>query len=373
MLIFIDTNIFLDFYRFSSDVSLEYVSKLIPLSDKIIMTPIIEMEFLKNRQRVLLSTVKQIKSSDKISFPEILSKDRTAKSISKQIDDIQHKVNRTKDKIYKIIRHYDTKDNVYKNFKKVFLKNDDITLKANSEIFDKIYNQAKKRFELGYPPRKGSDVSFGDSINWEWIIEVCNNKRTDVIIVTRDSDYGHYIKGTMVMNDWLTEEFKRRVRHNKNIFISKLFTGTLKDHFGVDISNEQIRYEIQHSTLETRSSNFKKHGNFINYLKMLSNDKQYFEIESLIIEHDQDLMESDPILGIITGTNAVGWGIDDLTIITIDIQDLVSVVFEFSASAWENREDSPFSGDKLHGIASAAIDDYGDIEFYDIEAELDWE
>jgi predicted nucleic acid-binding protein len=282
MLVFIDTNILLNFYRFDSDVSLDYMEKLMSISERIIMTPIIEMEFLKNRQKVILNTVKQINSPNQISFPEILSKDKTVKSISKQLEQVQEKVNRTKDKMKSLVANYEKKDKVYKNFKKIFTKKDDISLNTTSGIFDDIYLRAKKRFDMGYPPRKSNDINFGDSINWEWIIEVCLNKKSDVIIVTRDSDYGYYQNNTMIMNDWLTEEFKRRIGRNKKVLISRLFTKTLKDYFEVNITKEQIRYEAQHSTEQSELLNIMKYGNFINYFRRLSEVKKHSIIDSIV-------------------------------------------------------------------------------------------
>ena len=43
---------------------------------------------------------------------------------------------------------------------------------------------------LGYPLRKQNDISMGDAVNWEWIIECANSGGKDIIIVTRDSDCG---------------------------------------------------------------------------------------------------------------------------------------------------------------------------------------
>ena len=75
-LIFIDTNIFLDFYRIrNSDVSIKYLDMIKENMGIIITTGQVEMEFKKNRQNVLsesLSGLSKIKMEN-FSFPAIIS------------------------------------------------------------------------------------------------------------------------------------------------------------------------------------------------------------------------------------------------------------------------------------------------------------
>ena len=60
-LIFIDTNIFLDFYRIrSSDISVSYLDLINSNHDKIITGTQIEMEYKKNRQNVILESINKI-------------------------------------------------------------------------------------------------------------------------------------------------------------------------------------------------------------------------------------------------------------------------------------------------------------------------
>ncbi len=79
---------------------------------------------------------------------------------------------------------------------------------------------ARKRFVLGYPPRKNEDNSIGDAINWEWVINCAQKSSKDIIIVTRDSDFGAILKGESYLNDWLRQEFKERVSRKRKIFLT---------------------------------------------------------------------------------------------------------------------------------------------------------
>lgn len=377
MLLFIDTNIFLDFYRFEKSVSLDYVQKLKDVSDKIIMTHIVEMEFLKNRQKVIQGTLNDINSSIKINFPEILSKDRTVKSIPKQISSIQQKVTKTKQKIDKILLDYNKNDSLYKSFNKLFRKDDEITLNDHKEMFDDIYSRAEKRFKLGYPPRKSKDLTFGDSINWEWILEICRKEKSDVVIVSRDSDYGN----NLLLNDYLKEEFIRKVGHKKNVFLRPSLTKTLKDDFNVDITQEEIVYENNHIyRLYRQVGLFDSYINTINKknitkkLKGLKEEEASSYLDSIVSDHIQEVLEIDPVLEIITGTNATAWMVDHYDLDKIDIEESkVRLEISFIVSAYDHHEDKPFSGDKITGSLDAVIYDEGYIHIYNIEAAIDFD
>jgi predicted nucleic acid-binding protein len=65
MLVFIDTNIFLDFYRMGSGESAHRALKQIDeIKNHVITTYQVEMEFKKNRQRTIIETIKGIKQVD---------------------------------------------------------------------------------------------------------------------------------------------------------------------------------------------------------------------------------------------------------------------------------------------------------------------
>ena len=379
MLLFIDTNIFLDFYRFEKSVSYDYVEKSIGVSDNIIMTHIVEMEFLKNRQKVLKNTLKEIKPPLKINFPEILTNDKTANSIPKQISNIKNKVHKIKQKVDKIVIDYDKNDKLYKKLKKIFQKDDEITLKLEKDIFDEIYSRAEKRFNMGYPPRKDSDLSFGDAINWEWVIEVCKMKRSAVIIVTRDSDYGTLYSSKLILNDYLKEEFKRRVPGNKKITLSTSLTRTLKDDFDVDITQDEIVYERRHmSPLNvpwdinvTQVTIQIPDKDLTRILRGLNPDRQYELLESIVANHINEIVDLHPILELITSTNAVGWGIDEFTIDTTSIEETETYLsISFSLTPYEHLDDRPLSGDQIKGNLDVIIEDSGFITFRNINAEL---
>jgi hypothetical protein len=227
-LIFIDTNIYLDFYRYrKSDISLKYLELFEKHKDKIITTSQVEMEFKKNRQVALLETIGKLKGIDSsdVTLPTILLQTKAADMVNEKKKAISKHQQVLKSRIEKILKNPKFNDQVYKSLEKIFTNDSNINLNRDNELRFNIRDLAKKRFELGYPPRKDKDTSYGDAINWEWIIYCAKNFSKDIIIVSRDSDYGVNYSNEHILNDWLTQEFRQRVSSRKKVILTdKLHT-----------------------------------------------------------------------------------------------------------------------------------------------------
>jgi predicted nucleic acid-binding protein len=228
-LAFIDTNILLDFYRYPRG------SAILPVLDhidknhsKIITSTQVEMEYKKNRQKVIVNSMTEMKGPkwDSFKLPVILSGSQAAQSIENDRKDIDKQSKILRNKIESILRNPSRNDDVFKTLQRLFKSSSELNLKRPDPRRFTIRNLAKKRFILGYPPRKDSDVTIGDAINWEWLIYCAKEKNQDVVIVSRDTDYGCKFGDDMIINDWLAQEFKQRVNiRNKVILTDKLMHG----------------------------------------------------------------------------------------------------------------------------------------------------
>jgi predicted nucleic acid-binding protein len=228
-LVFIDTNILLDFYRYPRG------SAILPVLDhidknhsKIITSTQVEMEYKKNRQKVIVNSMTEMKGPkwDSFKLPVILSGSQAAQSIENDRKDIDKQSKILRNKIESILRNPSRNDDVFKTLQRLFKSSSELNLKRPDPRRFTIRNLAKKRFILGYPPRKDSDVTIGDAINWEWLIYCAKEKNQDVVIVSRDTDYGCKFGDDMIINDWLAQEFKQRVNiRNKVILTDKLMHG----------------------------------------------------------------------------------------------------------------------------------------------------
>lgn len=222
-LLFIDTNILLDFYRIrKSDISLKYLKEIEDNLDKLILTSQVEMEFRKNRQIVILEALTEINklSSSGISVPTILFDAKPVDMIKQSQKKISQQQKKIKDRVNKILENPGTQDKVFQTLQRVFKNSSDFYLHRENDLRYAIRKLALKRFGLGYPPRKKTDTSIGDSINWEWIIHCAKNCDKNIVIVTRDSDYGVFHNNKGYLNDWLQIEFKERISQQRKIILT---------------------------------------------------------------------------------------------------------------------------------------------------------
>lgn len=246
-LIFIDTNIMLDFYRYPQGTAVLSILKHIDQNhDRIISGNQVEMEFKKNRQNVILKSISEMKKPnwETLKIPVILSEAQPGLMIEKNKKEIDGQLKKLKGRIEKILKDPAKNDEVYQTLQRLFNSTVDLNLTRDNEIRCELRELAKKRFILGYPPRKSTDTSIGDSINWEWIIHCAKNRNAHVIVVSRDSDYGHAYADEYFINDWLAQEFKERVNKKKRITLTNKLTVAFKEA-SIKVSPQEEKDEIQ--------------------------------------------------------------------------------------------------------------------------------
>jgi predicted nucleic acid-binding protein len=230
-LLFVDTNVLLDFYRIrNSDISLEYLKQLEACKDRLIITSQVEMEYKKNRQEAIIESLNSFGSPDwnKLSGPAIVTDLQAMKMIRKQKEEITKQQKKVNEKIHMILKNPINNDPVYQCLQRLFKHKSNYNLSREKSTRFRVRNLAKKRFVLGYPPRKKNDTSIGDSVNWEWIVQCAIDSGKHIIIVTRDKDYGVIYKGNSFLNDWLRQEFSERVSRKRKIILTEKLAMALK-------------------------------------------------------------------------------------------------------------------------------------------------
>ncbi|MDQ8181688.1 PIN domain-containing protein [Pelagicoccus sp. SDUM812005] len=240
---FIDTNIFLDFYRTSNEANLTLLEKLNSVRHRIISTYQVEMEFLKNRQTTLLGTINGISSTTTGSIPAVAIDSNNKEALEKIRKNSKTKISQINKKISSILSDPNGKDRVYRVLEGIFSNEAEHVLTRDMPIKEEIKELAYKRFLLGYPPRKAKDTSYGDAINWEWIIETSKKLKGRIYIVSRDGDYGCEHNSSYFLNDQLKKEFRERVG-NKSIVFTKKLTEALKA-LEVKVTREESEAEVR--------------------------------------------------------------------------------------------------------------------------------
>ncbi len=229
-LVFIDTNIFLDFYRIPvGSVAMSFLEDINRNHAKIITSDQVHMEFKKNRQKIILDSLKQFKNTNaaEMKLPAFLMESKQAHGLEKNKRRISQHIANLQNRVERLLQKPNIYDPVYKVLHRLFLNNSDLNLTRRKSIRHSIRHMARKRFMLGYPPRKADDLAIGDAINWEWIVQCAKTTAHDVVLVTRDTDYGIIRDGKGILNDWLRLEFRERAGRRRKLFL----TGRLAEGF----------------------------------------------------------------------------------------------------------------------------------------------
>jgi hypothetical protein len=245
-LIFIDTNILLDFYRMrSSNVGLELLRLIEKHKDIVITGSQVEMEYKKNRQRVVLETLNAQKTPEfgGLTPPAFLADAQPAKMIAKAREQLKNQQAKLKERIASILDNPSLSDPVYQSLQRVFKNECAYNLGRQQKQRFEIRNLARKRFVLGYPPRKQGDTSIGDAINWEWIISCANASGKHVILVTRDTDYGISYEKKYFLNDWLRQEFSERVNRKRKVILTDRLAEAFK-LVQIQVSKQAVAEEV---------------------------------------------------------------------------------------------------------------------------------
>lgn len=244
-LVFIDTNILLDFYRArGTEKGLSILRHIDAAHERIITTSQVEMEFKKNRQAQLVEALKGLKPPDwnSLTLPVLLREAKPNKAVQtakKRIEDAQKKM---KSRLQRWLEDPTHHDAVYKCAQRLFRAATPLNLTAARSERDTIRRRAMRRFLMGYPPRKRDDTSCGDAINWEWIIHSAAATSADVVIVSRDSDYGLSLDKSAILNDWLKQEFRERVGIRRHVTLTTRLTEGLRQA-GQEITQSEVAQE----------------------------------------------------------------------------------------------------------------------------------
>jgi len=243
-LLFVDTNIWLDFYRARQEAGLKLLEKTEAVAGHLIVSYQLESEFKKNRQTAILEGMQELKAPSQIARPGLLSDAKAAKVMNQSLKEAEKRVRSLKSKLARVIANPAVHDPVYKTCQRIFHKDDAITLTREDKNRHGIRRRAMRRFLHGCPPRKRTDTSLGDAFNWEWIIQCAKDQNADVLIVSRDSDYGIAFDDKFYINDHLRQEFSERVSRKAKVTLFGRLSEALKQ-FDVELSKQVVDAEAE--------------------------------------------------------------------------------------------------------------------------------
>lgn len=262
-LIFVDTNIYLDFYRARSiqarsnqalnDADVKLLARLKEVKDSLICTEQIQMEFLKNRQAVIKESFLELKAPAFPQAPALFIGSELGKALAASKEKAERSFKSLQEELEDAMKDPTAKDPVYSEAHKVFAHKSPLILTGKNH--DKKRRQAVRRlawnrFILGYPPRKARDTSIGDAVNWEWIVDCAIMSRRSIVIVSRDEDYGITLGKSVYLNEWLKMEFEERTEGKSKITLTKSLTDALQK-LNIPVSKKEVESEVRF--LESRT------------------------------------------------------------------------------------------------------------------------
>jgi predicted nucleic acid-binding protein len=233
-LLFIDTNILLDFYRApQSDLSLEVFDSLLKHPDHLIISDQVRIEFLRNRNQTIQNYLERLpkKVEENSIAPVLLSRTKEAKELKQCANNLQCKLVILKKKLNDIWHNPKDNDMAYKKIMPLFDIDNPFNInKQPQELVDKIFFNAIKRFYQELPPRKKKDISIGDAFNWEWCLHCCSGSKPkhNLIILSRDKDFSDP-ENVNKIHPSLKSEFAERVGKSFSVRLEKKLNKALND------------------------------------------------------------------------------------------------------------------------------------------------
>ncbi len=244
MQVFIDTNILLNFFHFSSDAlgalndvfaSHEHGAATVHLTEQV------RDEFRRNREVKIKDALKRFKDT---KFTAQLPSFMKAYGEFSEITELSSEL---KDKVKTILSKADNDIAAYK------LTADELIRKIfdNSKIIettDEIYQIARRRMDIGNPP--GKNNSIGDAINWIILLDKvpCGE---DLHIISEDGDFFSQLYKESV-SPFLEQEWHEK--KNSTLHVYRELPKFMSEHFdGVAFSFDKDKEALIDNLADARS------------------------------------------------------------------------------------------------------------------------
>ena len=265
--LFVDTNVFLDFYTLTKE-DIEELRKLVTLVSEgtlaLYVTEQVRNEFRRNRDKKLRDTINQFKEAFRIlEVPSLAREYEEYEQLSEAVTSYQYYYARILDQFIEDAKQHELNAD--------YLIEDLLRVCYFIGHTEDIYNRATKRVYLGDPP--GKNYSTGDAINWLSLLQEVPDG-SDLYFIGGDKDFSSGID-TNTFNSFLLREWQQE----KGSHVYYYFRGLgrfFKDHYphviyAADFLRKNLIEELQ------RSQSFRQSRRVLQELK----DFEHFTTEEL--------------------------------------------------------------------------------------------
>lgn len=282
--LFVDTNIWLDFYRTRNDAGIGLLKHLEQVADHIVVTYQLESEYKKNRQSAIREGMQELKPPSQIPRPAMFSDAKASEALYESLKEASRRVKALQGKLAKALSHPSKHDPVYQACQRIFHRTSPLVLDRSNPLRVQVRRRAFKRFLHGCPPRKKNDTSIGDPFNWEWMIHCATAENAELVIVSRDSDFGIEFDGKVYINDHLRQEFSERVSKKRKLLLYTRLSEALK-HFSVKVTKAEGLAEAE----IVKTARAKAVDGYANAATELSSSASFLDERSEAGEGTQDV------------------------------------------------------------------------------------
>lgn len=217
MQLYIDTNIYLEYFRENSAERLAPLRELIKLLQakkvELLIPTQTREEYLRNKSRIAEATRSAlVKKQNETKFvtPAILDEKLKA------VKEVKNSSEKLKQAYKLLIKKYDEALEKEETDAEILI-GQVFSLGKTIEETELIVKRAYSRYMKGNPPRK-SDNSYGDAIIWETLLE--NAKEDKITIISKDGDFIDFFKGTPMLSRYLLNEWKSKKQKDAVLYRS---------------------------------------------------------------------------------------------------------------------------------------------------------
>lgn len=221
MNLFLDTNIYLSFYKLSDDDLEELKTLTVAVTSGatiLYVTPQVRDEFNRNRESTIADSLRMLeKMSLPKGFPRLFTNYPSYSALRKALSIFDEQ----RASLVKEVRE----DALGRNLHADRLIEELFELGKDIPMTPRIWESARTRRDLGNPP--GKDHSYGDAINWESLLDTVPSGE-NLSIVTSDGDYMSGLESTL-LSEFLRLEWLRTKQFDVSAFTN--LTALFKQHY----------------------------------------------------------------------------------------------------------------------------------------------
>jgi hypothetical protein len=209
--LFIDANIYLEFFKSSQDTLKKLLPVVLSMKDEIFVTKQISDEVTRNKIKVAADSLRNYVNSYKAPssrLPEHLEEE--GKTLigdwNKSSANLYSNLKSSQEALSDIVEHL--LDEI--------MKGDDAASVSLEKVFenavqpsDTEISNAKSRKEVGNPPGKHTDP-IGDEISWEQLLSTYKGD-SPLWIISADNDYSSMVNNRRYLNAYLFNELKHKL------------------------------------------------------------------------------------------------------------------------------------------------------------------